>query len=259
MKKAFLTNWKLYLAEALGLAIFMLSASFFGAMLEAHDSSWHLALPATFTRTVIMGLLMGGTAIFIFYSPWTASSGAQINPAVTLTFLRLKKINLHDAIFYILFQFTGGTLAVYIMTVLMGHTLTAAPVNYVVTVPGKPGLWPAVIMEFVIAFVMMTMVLFTSSNKRTARFTKIIAGCLVCCYVIVSGPVSGFGMNPARSFASALPANTWTAFWLYLFIPVISMLCAAEFYLRFKSIKDISHTALWHKRVNIFKSIIQLL
>ena len=259
MKKALLTNWKLYLAEAFGLAIFMLSASFFGAMLEAGNSSWHRALPDAFTRTVIMGLLMGATAIFIFYSRWTSPSGAQINPAVTLTFFRLKKISSCDAFYYILFQIIGGTLAVYIMTILMGSSLTAAPVNYVVTVPGKYGLWPAVIIEFIIAFVMMTMVLFTSSNKKVARYTKIMAGCLVCCYVIISGPVSGFGMNPARSFASALPANTWTAFWLYLIIPVISMLCAAEFFLRFKSIKDITHTALWHKRIKSLKSLIGLI
>jgi aquaporin Z len=49
--------------------------------------------------------------------------------------------------------------------------------------------------------------------------------------VIVAGPISGFGMNPARSFASALPANIWTVFWIYLFAPFIGMLLAAEFYL----------------------------
>jgi hypothetical protein len=38
-------------------------------------------------------------------------------------------------------------------------------------------------------------------------------------------------MNPARSLASALPANIWTAFWIYLFVPFAGMLLAAEFYL----------------------------
>ena len=61
-----------------------------------------------------------------------------------------------------------------------------------------------------------------------------IAACLVCVYVIVAGPVSGFGMNPARSFASALPANNWTAFWIYLLVPIIAMLSAAELFLFYK-------------------------
>jgi aquaporin Z len=38
-------------------------------------------------------------------------------------------------------------------------------------------------------------------------------------------------MNPARSFASALPAGIWTSFWIYLFIPFAGMLLAAEVFL----------------------------
>jgi aquaporin Z len=38
-------------------------------------------------------------------------------------------------------------------------------------------------------------------------------------------------MNPARSFASALPANIWTAFWIYLLAPVAGMLSATEVFL----------------------------
>ena len=253
MIRALVTHWKLYVAEALGLAIFMISACFFGALLESSHSSWHRAIPDAFTRTVIMGLLMGGTAVFIFYSRWTAPSGAQINPAVTLTFLRLKKISGYDTLYYIVFQIIGGTLAVCAMVLWMGKSLTDLPVHYAVTVPGKAGAWPAAIMEFSIGFVMMTMVLFTSTHKTLSRYTKIIAGCLVCCYVIVAGPVSGFGMNPARTLASAWPANTWTALWIYMIIPVISMLCAAEFFLRFKSIRDISHQAMWLKQIHFFK------
>ncbi|MEP7232413.1 MAG: aquaporin [Ginsengibacter sp.] len=63
------------------------------------------------------------------------------------------------------------------------------------------------------------------------KYTRIIAGCFVCIYVIVAGPVSGFGMNPARSFASAFPAHIYTAFWIYMLIPFAGMLSAAELFL----------------------------
>ena len=230
MKASWKSNHKHYFQEATGLAIFMFSACFFGAMLEGGHSPLHLAVPDGFTRMVIMGALMGATALLIFYSPFTAPSGSHINPAVTLTFLRLGKICPWDAVFYILFQFLGGTIAVFIMQALMGHILIDAPVNSVATVPGKMGPWPAALMELGTAFVMMCMVLFTSAAPRLKRYTRIIAGCLVCTYVIVAGPVSGFGMNPARTFASALPANVWTAFWVYMLAPVAGMLLAAEVY-----------------------------
>jgi aquaporin Z len=231
LKTSFRRNWKHYLQEALGLAIFMISACFFGVLLESKTSFLHQALPHDFLRMVIMGILMGATALIIFYSPWTSPSGSHINPAVTLTFWHLGKMCPYDTLFFILFQFAGGTIAVFLMQWLMGNDLIEPPVRSVVTVPGKPGMWIAFITEFIIAFITISMVLFTSGHVRLRKYTRVFAGCLVCCWVILAGPLSGFGMNPARSFASALPAHTWTTFWIYLFVPVISMLLASEVYL----------------------------
>jgi aquaporin Z len=229
MKAAFKKNWKHYLQEALGLAIFMISACFFSAMLFSEKSSWNIS--NVMVKNVLMGLAMGGTALFIFYSPFTAPSGSQINPAVTLTFLRLGKMCKYDAMFFVLFQIAGGTVAVFIMQLLMGSILINTPVNSAVTIPGKNGVGLALVTELIIAFVTMNMVLFTSDNNKLKKFTRVFAGCLVCTWVILAGPISGFGMNPARSLASALPANTWTSFWIYLFVPFAGMLLAAEFYL----------------------------
>jgi len=231
MRASFNKNWPHYLQEALGLAIFMASACFFGGMLEAKDSPWHIALPVAPARNLIMGGAMGLTALFIFYSPFTAPSGSHINPAVTLVFLRLGKMCKWDSFFYIIFQFLGGISAVYIMAVSMGDTLTKAPVNYLTTVPGKYGVWPAAVTEFIIAFLMITMVLFTSADERLKKYTRIIAGCLVCVYVIVAGPISGFGMNPSRSLASAVPAHIYVDFWIYMIVPFTGMLLAAELFL----------------------------
>jgi aquaporin Z len=63
-------------------------------------------------------------------------------------------------------------------------------------------------------------------NSRFDQLTGIAAGCLIFMYVLYESPYSGFGMNPARSFASALPSGTWTAFWIYLAAPPAGMLTA---------------------------------
>ncbi len=137
------------------------------------------------------------------------------------------------------------------MQTLMGNILTDAPVKSVVTVPGKDGVLAAALTEFVIAFLMITMVLFTSASKRLKKYSRIIVACLVCIFVIFVGPVSGFGMNPARSFASAFAANTYTSFWIYLFIPFAGMVTAAECFIRIKAVKRKCKLRIVHKNLNL--------
>ena len=231
IRSSFRKNRVHYLQEALGLAIFMLSACFFSAQLEGKNGVLHQAIPDANLRSLIMGLLMGLTALFIFYSSFTAPSGSHINPAVTLVFLRLGKISRPDAFFYILFQLAGGLLAVNVLSFFLGHLLTDEPVHYAVTVPGKYGVAAAAITELVIAFIMISMVLFSSASEQHKKNTRLMAAALVCLNVICAGPLSGFGMNPARTLASAIPAHTFTGLWIYLLMPVAGMLAAAEFFL----------------------------
>lgn len=240
MKAAARKNWLHYLQEALGLAVFMISACSFATLLEAKTSIVHLSLPDEFVRRVLMGLMMGLTALFIFFAPWTSPSGSHINPAVTLSFLYLDRMCPWDALFYILAQFIGGILAVLLMQWAIGSLLTDPPVSSVVTVPGKTGLWPAFLTEFIIAFVTMSMVLFSTDHPVLKKWTRPVAGILVALYVIIAGPISGFGMNPARSFASAIPANIYTAFWMYMTVPVLGMLSAAMLYRRIRPVQQMA-------------------
>ncbi|MFC0771975.1 aquaporin [Terrimonas alba] len=250
LKAAFRKNRKHYLQEALGLAIFMVLACFFNAMIFSEKSKWHNAIPGEMAKNVLMGLIMGCTALFIFYSPWTAPSGSQINPAVTLTFLRLDKMCRYDAMFFVIFQFIGGLAAVFIMQALMGTILTDPPVNSSVTIPGKWGPGYALLTEYIIAFITMSMVLFTSHHEKLKRYTRIVSAILVCCWVIIAGPISGFGMNPARSFATALPSGIWTSFWIYLFIPFAGMLAAAEVFLFIRRRKNPTKPSAAEERLN---------
>src|SRR5258707_4883609 len=119
IKTSFYQNWIHYLQEALGLGIFMISACFFGGILESDKSFIHFLIPSATARRMIIGIIMGFTALFIFYSPVTAPSGSHINPAVTVTFFRLGKMSFWDTFFYALFQFGGGISAVYLMVFLM--------------------------------------------------------------------------------------------------------------------------------------------
>lgn len=230
MLRALKQNWKVYTMEAICLGLFMVSASLFATLFEYPTSPVHEAISNKTVRDLLMGIAMGVSAVLIIYSPMGKLSGAHMNPALTFTFWRLGKIKTTDTIFYTIFQCAGGILAVMLMHLFLGKAFEDPHVNYVITAPGKFGVQGAFITEVIIAFVMMTMVLISTNKESISRYTGIFAGILVATYVIVSGPISGFGMNPARSLASAVPSGMYPSFWIYITAPFIGMLAAASCY-----------------------------
>lgn len=224
-------HWPEYLMEASLLGAFMVSACLFGALYEFPHSPVRHAIASQLLRRVLMGLSMGLTAIAIIYSPWGRQSGAHTNPSVTVTFLRLGKMKAWDAIFYIASQFAGAVLGVVVVARFLRKELADPAVRYVVTVPGLHGLWVAFLAEFIIAFGMMTTVLYFSNHHRLNRYTGLFAGLLVATYIAIEAPFSGMSMNPARTFGSGFSADIWSGLWVYLTAPPLAMLTAAEIYL----------------------------
>ena len=227
-------HWPEYLMEAAGLGVFMVSAAVFGTLLEFPGSPIHQAIPAPWLRRTLMGLLMGSTAIAIVYSPWGKQSGAHINPSVTLTFFRLGKVEPWDAIYYMLAQFTGAVIGLLVVAAALGTPLAHPSVNYVATLPGERGPVLAFVAEVFISFLLMSVVLRVSNVPALNRYTGLFAGALVATYIALEAPVSGMSMNPARTFASALPGQLWMWLWIYFTAPPLGMLLAAETYVRLK-------------------------
>jgi aquaporin Z len=124
------------------------------------------------------------------------------------------------------------------MGLLLGDLQKLPPVNDVVTVPGKGIIWwQAALIETFIGFLMISMVLFFSDIKKLEKKIPYFAAILVGVFVYFAGPISGFGMNPARTLASAIPSGIYTDFWLYMICPTFGMLAAAELYVRVKNKK----------------------
>lgn len=225
-------RWPEYSIEALLLALFMISACAFTVLFWLPSSPVPESIPSIFLRRLMTGAAMGLTAIALIYSPWGQRSGAHMNPSVTLTFYRLGKMQASEAAFYILSQFLGGIAGVWIAAHMLGSRIEQPTVQYAATYPGKMGTLLAAAGEFVISFLLMSMVLHISNHARLSRFTGLFAGLLVAAYITFESPYSGMSMNPARTFASALPSGIWTGFWIYLLVPPLAMLSAAELYTR---------------------------
>jgi aquaporin Z len=246
MIKTLSTHWPEYLMEALGLGIFMISACVFSVVLFHPTSPITRDISSEVLRRAVMGVAMGLTAIAIIFSPFGKRSGAHINPAVTLTFLRLGKITPSDAAFYTLFQFVGGALGVLFSAVVLGASIAHPAVNYAITTPGPGGPGVAFLAEVAISLLLMLVILIVSNDRTLSRWTGLFAGALVAIYISIEAPLSGMSMNPARTFGSAIVAHVWTSLWIYFTAPLLGMLLAAEVYRLVKSGREVACAKLHH-------------
>lgn len=223
-------HWPEYLSEAAGLGAFMISACAFSVLLGHPSSPVHQAIDSALLRSMLAGIAMGLTLLAIVFSPFGQRSGAHLNPAMTLNYWLLGKMEDVDAAWYAIAQFTGGILGVFVADLLIGFPLRHSAVNYAVTAPGPAGGIVAFAAELGIAFILMLTILATSNNRTLARYTPFSAASLVALYITVESPLSGMSMNPARTFASALVAMDWTALWVYFTAPPLAMATAGWLY-----------------------------
>lgn len=247
MRSALNQHWPEYLMEGAELGIFMVVACVLAAVIDYAGSPVRHIIPNDFVRRGLFGWCMGITAAAIVYSPMGKQSGAHFNPAVTLTFFRLGKIAPWDAFFYMLAQFVGGVLGVVLSAIVLGEIIADPTVNFVATVPGKEGALAAFVAEIVITFILMSVVLTVSNTQRIANYTGLFAGALVATFITFEAPYSGMSMNPARTLASALPGQIWSALWIYFTAPVFGMLLASSVYLRRKGRKRVACAKLHHQ------------
>jgi len=218
--------------EAAELAMLMFSICLSGALLYSRDSPLrHLSiLPAA--KALLMGLAVASATCLIIRSPFGRRSGAHLNPAITVAFLWLGRIRPWDGLSYIAAQFAGGIAGVFIADRLLGRLLSAEPVHYVVTLPGKYGADLAFLAEFLLAALLMSVVLFATNRRSLVRFSPLLVAIVTVFHYVLCSSISGFSVNPARTFSSAFFAWIWHGIWIYFAAPCFGMLVAAAIYVR---------------------------
>ena len=243
MKEILRKNFILYCYEALGLGIFMFFAGLADVVINHPglpiQQHFHLAI----IRRFFIGLCMGLTALYILNSPFGKKSGAHINPSVTIVQYRLGNITSMNAIFYVLFQFIGGSLGMYLIYLLFPHLIPHPAINFIVTQPSDAGVVLAFAFEFIISFLLITTVLYSNTNKQLSRYTAYFVAILITLFITFEAPYSGMSMNPARTFASAIVSGEWKSFWLYCIAPPAGMIIGELFVLKILK-KDLERVTL---------------
>ncbi len=227
MMEALRQHWPRYLMEGAQLGIFMIVTLMLTLALEHPGSPIRRALPSALARRAIMGTGIGVTVAILIYSDWGRQSGAHFNPAVTLAFLSLDRIEPWDALFYVIAQFLGGWLGLAAAVLPLRRAAAHEKVSYVVTQPGPQGTLVAFGAELVISFTILFSLLLAISQPAWKPWIGYIAGLHLWAFIVFESPLSGMSLNPARTLASAIPARSFRALWVYFVAPPLGMLLAA--------------------------------
>jgi aquaporin Z len=158
-------------------------------------------------------------------------SGAHLNPAVTLAMVLDKRIDVKTSLIYVFSQILGALFASLTLLMASGTSvyqgLGASGVN-----PSEIPLWVAFVFEMFLTFILVYSVLAISQKKSLQSLIGLIVVFLLVGLILVGGPISSAGLNPARSLAPALltGGEAIDQLWVYILGPLSGSILASLFF-----------------------------
>lgn len=213
-----------YLSEFIGTFI-MMFVGISAITLNLGTVTMQEMIPDYPLRLLLTGILFAGGATLVVYSPVGRISGAHLNPAVTLAFFLEKKIGHINLIMYSIMQVLGSIAAAHLA--LLAWTDSAQKVNLGMTLPGKGHhIGFVFFIEVLIAFLLVSLIFFFLHRRHLTRYAGIAVGLLVVIIVFLTVPVSGTGLNPARSLGPAIASRNFSYIWIYIAAPLLGSVLA---------------------------------
>lgn len=215
---------RLLLSELIGTGLLVLVGLSLVIAMFGEGSPLASLIPDEGTRRLITGFLFGSTGAAIALSRVGKVSGAHINPAVSLGFWLMGKLDRRLALGYVVAQLLGAVLGA-LPLLAWGHL--GRSVAFGATAPGT-GYSAAVALlgEVVTTFVMVALLCVFLGFRQLRRFTPALFPPLYAVMVFLEAPISGTSTNPARSLGPAVVSGTWDAWWIYWVGPILGMLAA---------------------------------
>jgi len=180
----------------------------------------------------LVALSFGGTvALVIFFLG--EFSGAIINPALTVAALSAKQLRAGLVVPFLAFQIIGGALAGYSLKLVfgsLGDGTSLGSTKLAVGVTPSTG----ILLESVGTFFLACSALVASTRIRKASHQALLVGGTLAVLILLIGPSTGAGFNPARSLGPSLASDYFTDFYVYLVGPLAGALIAG-FAFRFAS------------------------
>lgn len=169
--------------------------------------------------------------LFVLVQTLAVVSGAHFNPAVTVAMTALRQIKPPDAAIYIVAQLAGAVAGALLVKLLLGQFDQAEQLNY-----GAVGLSDLIedkttlgmLGEFIGTFFLVFAIVGVVLDPRLDRALAPLAiGAALGLAVMVIGPLTGAGLNPARAFGPALVASEFGGLGKFLLAYVLAPLLGA--------------------------------
>jgi len=179
-----------------------------------------------------------GGMIFVLVYCTAGISGGHINPAVTFGMFVARKVTLNRAVLYIVAQCGGAVCGVGMVKALQkSHfSIGGGGANSVSEGYSKEKALGA---EIIGTFVLVYTVFSATDPKRNARDSHVPVlaplpiGFAVFVVNLATIPITGTGINPARSFGPAVVyghKKTWDDHWIFWVGPMIGATVAAAYH-----------------------------
>lgn len=215
---------RLFWSEVIGTALLVLGGLSVVIFMFGAGTPMASVLPSEGWRRLITGFLFGSTGALIAISPVGKASGAHINPAVTLAFRWMGKLDVRTTLVYIGGQCLGGILG---CVPLLAWGNMGRSVAYGATTPGAGySALAALAGECLTTFLMVTLLAVFLAFRRIRPFTPGIFPPLFAILVWAEAPISGTSANPARSLGPSIISGQWQSGWIYWAGPILGSLAA---------------------------------
>lgn len=226
---------KKWISEFIGTAVLVLFGCGSAVLANLLVSNFNgFGAPLGFTTLLIaaaFGLALAAMAYTIGHI-----SGCHINPAVSFGMLIAGRMNVKDFFAYISAQFLGGIAGAGVLALIFGGSSDLAANSYGDATLLRVNMWGAVLVEFILTFIFVWVVLTVTAKKELAAVSGLIIGLTLTVVHIFGTPLTGTGVNPARSFGPALVCwsnNNFQALsqvWVFIIAPLLGAALAASVY-----------------------------
>jgi glycerol uptake facilitator protein len=218
-------------AEAIGTALLVLfGAGSVVAALAVGDGQLDYA------GLGMIALSFGLVVALVIYAFGT-TSGAHINPAVTVVLASTRRFPWGEVVPYVLAQLLGAVVGGLLIVAAFGTgTLDVSNAGAVAFGDGV-GYPRAILAEALATYLLLLTIMALAVDKRApAGWAGLMIGLSVTCLIFVFAPLTGASVNPARAFGPHVAAAlfggdvSWTQFGAYVVGPLLGGLVAAVSY-----------------------------